>query len=116
MRPVTVLGLSLLACGLTGCGTVRNFYPQEPGEVPLEVYGGVKRSVASLKETAGHDVGAALLVVIWPIPVGDIVLSAVGDTVTLPVTTAAAVYRRFVTWSASTNTTAKPTPSDSPRE
>jgi hypothetical protein len=78
---------------LTGCGTIQNFYPGESREPRLKVYGGVKRSVASLQEALGHDVAAALLVLYWPVPVGDIILSAVGDTVTLPVTICAEVGR-----------------------
>lgn len=80
------IAVSLALAGLTGCGTAHNFYPQDGGERPLKVYGGVKKATDDLKEATGDGVAAALLCVLWPLPVANVALSAIGDTVTLPVT------------------------------
>ncbi|HSQ55305.1 MAG TPA: hypothetical protein VLM40_06130 [Gemmata sp.] len=80
MPRLCVLGLVGLA--LTGCGTVHNFidFPEDTGERTTP-YGGVKIAVNGIKES--YDVE---LPYTWPFRLADVVLSAVGDTLTLPVT------------------------------
>jgi uncharacterized protein YceK len=79
-----------IACGtvailLTGCGTVQNFRGMDDeGRRQLEVYGGVARTVDSLK---GCFASSDLVEVSYtPLLVFDVMLSAIGDTLTLPVT------------------------------
>src|SRR5262245_19496440 len=92
MRPAAVAVVALILAGLTGCGTVQNFARPEDGSGrPLEVYGGVSRSGDALKEKA--TVPDLVVVSYAPFYVPDVVLSAVGDTVTLPLTTAVTAYR-----------------------
>jgi uncharacterized protein YceK len=83
------VALSLLA--LAGCGTVQNFSrPEDGGQRPLQVYGGVTYSVDTVKKLVSSDLVEAA----WaPIFAPDVVLSAIGDTLTLPVTASAAAAR-----------------------
>jgi len=80
------LACGIVALALTGCGTVQNFVDlpefeaSERGKLRTKPYGGVriaaKRFQADLVELA----------LLWPLWTTDVVLSAVGDTLTLPVT------------------------------
>lgn len=72
------IALGALACGLAGCGTVWNL--RTPDEA--RVYGGVQRAVSGI-ERASEDPETPPLT--WPVMVADVPLSAIGDTVTLPV-------------------------------
>jgi uncharacterized protein YceK len=73
------LACGLVACALTGCGTVANV--RSPDE--RELYGGVRHAVDDIR--SGPDEAASPWVA-WPAMVANVPLSAVGDTVTLPVT------------------------------
>jgi uncharacterized protein YceK len=66
--------LAMLTLALTGCGTVANLHSS--GD--REMYGGVRHAVG--------DINVAAPWVAWPAMVANVPLSAVGDTVTLPVT------------------------------
>ena len=74
------LACGLVACALTGCGTVANLHSS--GD--REMYGGVRQAVGDIRR--GPDVTVAAPWVAWPMMVANVPLSAVGDTVTLPVT------------------------------
>ena len=89
---------SILCLGLCGCGTLHNVAPYGAGET--RVYGGVRGDLRQAKDSiqgaaqakslgdfAGNT-GVGLLSVL------DVPLSAVGDTVTLPVTVKRAVERQ----------------------
>jgi uncharacterized protein YceK len=97
------LACGLVACALTGCGTVQNFARPGGGEQrPLEVYGGTTRSVDALKATVTDPVAVALscsspfAFAAAGALVLDVPLSAVADTVTLPITLWAKVDRAYV--------------------
>jgi uncharacterized protein YceK len=84
-----LLAIAISAFALTGCGTVENFTQTEPdGRRPLEVYGGVTRSVATVKEQFASDL---VVVPFAPLYIPDVLLSVIGDTLTLPVTIPASV-------------------------
>ncbi len=75
--------LGVVAFAFTGCGTVENFTRQEDaGTRPLEVYGGVSRSVEAVKSNNDAALRAS-----------DVAFSAIGDTLTLPITLSAAIAR-----------------------
>lgn len=81
MRSWVVWAAAVVSPGLAGCGTVGNVYPlgQE-----VRVYGGVRGDWASLQMAVRDDTCIS-----WPfVPfvVADLLLSAVGDTLTLPYT------------------------------
>lgn len=89
------VALMVLAFAPAGCGTMENFgVPRRfvsPEPPPLEVYGGVSRSAAAVKESlAGGDLVDAPYAPLFAV---DVALSAVGDTLTLPFTLAATVSR-----------------------
>src|SRR5262249_34868183 len=63
----------------------------EDNQRPLNVYGGVARSVQTLK-TDSKDSGRVVTSA-SPLYASDVALSAVGDTLTLPITVAVAVAR-----------------------
>lgn len=73
-----VLAIGVLLLSLTGCGTVQNF--TEGYERKTRPYGGVKIAASGF---ADDPVAVALK---FPFMTADVVLSAVGDTLTLPVT------------------------------
>ena len=79
MKRVLAIGVLLLA--LTGCGTVENF--NRGGISEATPYGGVEVAVVPFKpglKNCGFPPVVGL-----PFYTGDVVLSAIGDTVTLPV-------------------------------
>jgi uncharacterized protein YceK len=84
MRRFFIIGL--LAFALTGCGTAKNFTEGWLGQ--MEPYGGVKNAVNEIKN--GYDVELAYTM---PLRLADVGLSAVGDTLTLPVTLPIAAVR-----------------------
>jgi uncharacterized protein YceK len=91
------LACAVAACALTGCGTAQNFARMGDGKRPLELYGGTTRSYDTLKATV-TDADALALSCTSLRGVGglgvlalDVPLSAVADTLTLPVTA-------FATW------------------
>jgi uncharacterized protein YceK len=79
-----VLLVAALAC--SGCGTVSNF--KDGYKKETRPYGGVRIAAESFGNEDPITVG-----LLWPALVSDIALSAVGDTVTLPVTASIAVAR-----------------------
>ncbi len=74
MRRVLAIGALLIA--LSGCGTVQNFRREPATEAT--VYGGVEIAAGRFNE---DPIAVALL---WPFWAADVVLSAAGDTLTLP--------------------------------
>jgi uncharacterized protein YceK len=100
--------LGLLALALTGCGTTANIHlPKElGGRNQLEVYGGVSNSVAMARTCADRDgVGPKFLAALVAL---DVPLSAIGDTLTLPITMTVAAWRLY----ESSREEAKPPPAD----
>lgn len=83
MKRVVAIGVLLLA--LTGCGTVKNF-SRESQSVPVP-YGGVKIAVTQFNE---DPIAVALM---WPFWATDVVLSAAGDTLTLPIAVTMVAWR-----------------------
>ena len=73
------LACGLVACALTGCGTVQNL--RSPDD--REMYGGVRYAVGDIRSGPDEIVSPW---VAWPAMVANVPLSAIGDTVTLPVT------------------------------
>jgi uncharacterized protein YceK len=69
----------LLVVSCAGCGTVGNFTEGWQGRT--KPYGGVKIAVNGIAEE--HDVA---LTYTWPFRMADVALSAIGDTLMLPVT------------------------------
>jgi len=89
MRTLT---LGLLTLALTGCGTVQNFTGNSAdGRPPLEVYGGVKRSLETWDPES--DCHAAAPVSSSARHAANVAGSAVADTVTLPITATVQTYR-----------------------
>jgi uncharacterized protein YceK len=87
--------LGLLTLALTGCGTTLNLHmPKEQnGPTQLEVYGGVSNTVALARTCAERDglkpkFLAALVAL-------DVPLSAIGDTLTLPITMTVTAWRLY---------------------
>lgn len=83
-----VLAFGALACALTGCGTVNNFHGSWQNSRP---YGGVDLALDDIEQSKQGTVVLPWLV--WPMIVSNVPLSAVGDTVTLPVTLTAEAVR-----------------------
>ncbi len=101
MRRVAYL-TAVLAGSFCGCGTVTNVTPTADEPAPLKVYGGVamgaKASWERLLDTEGGHGGLLALAVEKTVLLPYLVLidlpcSAVGDTLTLPVTLQAAIRR-----------------------
>jgi uncharacterized protein YceK len=87
MKRVLAIGALLIA--LTGCGTVQNFQRESPSK-PTP-YGGVEIAVDRFSPSSqGHGIW---LMAAWPAVVADVGLSAVGDTLTLPITVTLVVWR-----------------------
>lgn len=99
MKRCVTAGVALLAAACAGCGTMENFArPEDGGRRPLEVYGGVNRSVNNVKAVIGADlVEAAYVPFLIPFLIPDIAMSAVGDTLTLPLTLPVAGVRAINT-------------------
>ena len=99
MTRALALGLIALSLALTGCGTVQNFRDTDAdGRRPLEVYGGVRRSLEGWDpESDRHAAAPASSSATYAANVAG---SLVADTVTLPVTVAAQAYRTASEWSA----------------
>jgi uncharacterized protein YceK len=105
-RRLTAFLMPTLALCLTGCGTVSNFVftPPASGEpMGYDVYGGVQedvvcieRSAAAVREakTAGQGLRECSDLILWAV---DLPLSAIGDTVTLPLTVRATIARARAT-------------------
>jgi uncharacterized protein YceK len=87
------LALGTLALALTGCGTVMNLYlpPEQGGSQLFRVYGGVADTAKAIRLNAEKEGATAKLVT--AALVLDVPLSAIGDTLTLPITVAAAINR-----------------------
>jgi uncharacterized protein YceK len=83
-----------VALALTGCGTASNLIPKDGRPPPLEVYGGVSQSVETLRTACGDLVSVPYA----PFLVPDVALSAIGDTITLPITLVAAVHRSIIAY------------------
>lgn len=79
-----VLLVAALAC--SGCGTVSNF--KDGYKKETRPYGGVRIATESLGNEDPIMVGF-----LWPAILSDIALSAIGDTLTLPITASIAVAR-----------------------
>jgi uncharacterized protein YceK len=79
--------LGLLALALTGCGTVGNL--REPRDA--QVYGGVGIAIDDFRTS--HEGRTVLPWLVWPLRALDVPLSAIGDTVTLPVAVFAELNR-----------------------
>jgi uncharacterized protein YceK len=97
LRTSAGLGLFVaLACG--GCGTLHNLNPKsaegEGESPPTRIYGGVRQDWITLKELDFSDV-ACINLVFLPLYLAALPLSFVGDTLTLPYTTAVEVNRAF---------------------
>jgi uncharacterized protein YceK len=90
MKRCVMAGVDLVAAICAGCGTVQNLTPANGEWAPLEVYGGVKRSVDTANIWSLSGSGAAEH---SPLFAADVALSAVGDTITLPITGTAWVAR-----------------------
>jgi uncharacterized protein YceK len=88
MRRVVAIGALLLA--LTGCGTVQNF--ERDGVSGATPYGGV--SIATHRYRAKPQDGGGIKID-FPdsLCAADVALSAVGDTLTLPVTASLSAWR-----------------------
>jgi uncharacterized protein YceK len=88
-----------LALSLTGCGTAANLtFPEKvmiPGPPRMEVYGGVGNDVRWIKDLAATRGPIALLLAAGLVL--DLPLSAVADTLTLPVTLGVKVDRAYTT-------------------
>jgi uncharacterized protein YceK len=97
MTRALACGVFTLSLTLTGCGTVGNLSGPEnlmtPGPPQLEVYGGVAndvRWIKNLNETGGINTRLMAAALVLDVP-----LSAVADTITLPVTMWATVDRAY---------------------
>jgi len=81
------LACGIVALALTGCGTVGNL--REPRDA--QVYGGVGIAVEDFR--TGREGQTLLPWIVWPLRALDVPLSAIGDTLTLPVAAAAQLNR-----------------------
>lgn len=84
-----LFAMGVVVFALTGCGTVGNFtdrsaYPQ--------IYGGVDLAVKGIKNES-RDVE---FLVTWPFQVADVALSAVADTLTLPIAIPLAIHGGYM--------------------
>jgi uncharacterized protein YceK len=89
--------LGLLALALTGCGTTWNLHMPEDltasGPPRMGVYGGVANSVAAAKTCAARDgLRSKALAALAAL---DVPLSAIGDTLTLPITMTVTAWRMY---------------------
>jgi hypothetical protein len=91
MKRCVTAAVALAVVMCAGCGTVANFSrPEDGGERPLGVYGGVTRSVENVEGLfSGEPIAAAVSLCLVP----DVALSAIADTVTLPVTVPVSMIR-----------------------
>ena len=83
-----VLAIGALACALTGCGTMGNF--QRESLTQATPYGGVRIAADGFTPDA-----ADFVAIDYPrvLCAADVALSAVGDTLTLPVTLSLTAWR-----------------------
>jgi|GEM_PF-1937688 len=81
MQRISVIGG--LALALCGCGTVQNLSRESPTE--STVYGGVNIAAARFSPNTEKDDWSDQPLML-PVYAADVVLSAIGDTLTLPVT------------------------------
>jgi uncharacterized protein YceK len=86
---VFALAASLLA---GGCGTVANTLWLEPKDGGMRVYGGVKADLEVARDAAANNPPADHGALAIGMAVADLLLSAVADTVTLPVTLWSALH------------------------
>src|SRR4051812_26255035 len=90
-RLMPVLALGATALVMSGCGTIANtvwLFPEEGGQ---RVYGGVRGDWEIAREAATNRSESGPNTLLW-LPIADMPLSAVGDTVTLPVTVPLALW------------------------
>lgn len=83
-----VLAIGALLCALTGCGTVSNF--QRDRITDATPYGGVKIAASGFNPSESDYVAIDLPPALCAT---DVALSAIGDTVTLPVTISLTAWR-----------------------
>jgi uncharacterized protein YceK len=88
MTRALACGVVTLALVLTGCGTVGNL--RAPCD--SQVYGGVGIALDDFR--TAREGQTVLPWLVWPLRVLDVPLSAIGDTVTLPVAVFAELNRR----------------------
>ncbi len=94
MRRAAISVVLLILAMHTGCGTMENLARSDDGgSRPLEVYGGVARSVDTVKAKFESELVVAALGPLYAI---DVPLSAVGDTLTLPVTLPVSAVRYMI--------------------
>ncbi len=99
-RASLAAALGLVAMGLSGCGTAANLSGGAQGFRPMQIYGGVLRDVQSAQHWVStnwiegsdwqQDVGTVVGVGLIGL---DLPFSAIGDTLTLPITIPAALLR-----------------------
>jgi len=88
---------AVIAGSLAGCGTTMNIAAPNPlggdphSKPPITVYGGVANDVRHLKHAVSSGGTAAPLFA--TLAVLDIPLSAIGDTLTLPITGTVTIWR-----------------------
>jgi hypothetical protein len=88
-----VLAIGVLLLGLTGCGTVGNFQGKLADARP---YGGVELAVVDVRQSMEGTVVLPWLT--WPIIASNVPLSAIGDTLTLPITGSVAAWEASRRW------------------
>jgi len=101
MRRALLVALGLVGMGLSGCGTAANLSGGAQGFRQTQIYGGVLRDVQSEQHwvssnwTGGTDWQQDIGTVVGIGLIGlDIPFSAIGDTLTLPITIPAVLLRR----------------------
>ena len=88
---------AVIAGSLAGCGTTMNIAAPNPlggdphSKPPITVYGGVANDVRYAKTAAGYDGVAPKLLAVAAVL--DIPFSAIGDTLTLPITGTVTIWR-----------------------
>jgi uncharacterized protein YceK len=88
----TALALAFVTASLHGCGTMSNFSSKQPDRT--QIYGGVLADLKSMEVWANHQVPAEDTGILHDVGYGvglglmglDVPLSAIGDTLTLPIT------------------------------
>lgn len=90
MSRAVIAVAALTLAGLTGCGTVQNLTPALEGQ--MKPYGGAQIAVEECIPTSAryYDVAFAMG---WPFYIADVGLSAIGDTLTLPITGSVTIWR-----------------------
>jgi uncharacterized protein YceK len=101
MRRASLAALGLVVMGLSGCGTAANLSGGAQGFRQTQIYGGVLRDVQSGQHwvssnwTGGTDWQQDIGTVVGVGLIGlDVPFSAIGDTLTLPITIPAVLLRQ----------------------